>query len=67
MGEEILQTNIEREEGYLYYTKGNPLIVCKAKMKRGGKKKNDSEIIEKAKKKSIFSTILGKKKFRKEI
>lgn len=39
MGEEILQTNIKREQGYLYYVKidenGN-LVLCKAKMR--GKK-----------------------------
>ena len=40
MGEEILKTDIEREEGYLYYVKGSPLVLCKAKMKRGGKKKS---------------------------
>lgn len=42
MGETILKTNIKREAGFLYYvgtdSEGN-LIVCKAKMARGGKKR----------------------------
>jgi len=41
MGEEILKTEIAREEGYLYYIKGNPLTVCKAKMKRGKERKTN--------------------------
>ena len=69
MGEEILATEIEREEGYLYYIKGDPLTICKAKMKRGGKKKKNLEVIEKLKKKVIkkkfLGNILGKKRFRK--
>ena len=39
MAEQILKTDIPREEGYLYFVKGNPLILCKAKMSRGGRKK----------------------------
>jgi hypothetical protein len=42
MGELIIETDIPREKGWLYYTgtdkKGN-LTVCKAKMARGGRKK----------------------------
>jgi len=43
MGEEILKTDIKRKTGFLYYCAtdketGN-LIVCEAKMARGGKKK----------------------------
>ena len=42
MGETILKTTIKREIGYLYYcaadSEGN-IIVCKAKMCRGGRKK----------------------------
>ena len=38
MSEIILKEAVKREPGYLYYVdgKGN---VCRAKMKRGGKKK----------------------------
>lgn len=39
MSEEILKTNIPREKDFIYFVKGNPLIVCKAKMARGRKKK----------------------------
>ena len=43
MGKELLKTDIEREPGYLYYCgtdkKTGCIIVCKAKMARGGKKK----------------------------
>jgi len=39
MGEIILEKAIEREKGYLYYVdgKGN---ICRAKMSRGGGKRN---------------------------
>lgn len=39
MAEKILETNIPRESGFLYFTKGNPLAIYKAKMSRGGRKK----------------------------
>jgi len=39
MGEVIMKTNIPREADCIYYCKGNPISVCKAKMARGGKKK----------------------------
>jgi hypothetical protein len=42
MGKEILKTNIKRESGKLYYCgtdKEGFLVVCEAKMSRGGKKK----------------------------
>lgn len=38
MGKIIVKNAIEREPGYLYYINGNG-DVCRAKMKRGGKKK----------------------------
>ena len=42
MKETILETEIPREKGYLYYTstneKGN-ITICKTEMARGGKKK----------------------------
>lgn len=45
MGKELLKTDIERKDGFLYYCgtykKGGKklLTVCEAKMSRGGKKK----------------------------
>lgn len=39
MGEKIAETDIKREEGFLYFLKGNPLEIWKAKMGRGRKKK----------------------------
>ena len=42
MSEEVLKTEIAREEGYLYYCKSNPLIICKTKMVRGRKKKEEN-------------------------
>lgn len=39
MAKELLKTDIERKEGYLYFCKGNPIIVCEAQMSRGKKKK----------------------------
>ncbi len=43
MGEIILETNIKREDGYLYYCGTNKktgnITIGKAKMARGGKKK----------------------------
>lgn len=39
MAEQILKTDIPREQGYLYFVKGNPLAIYKAKMARGKKKK----------------------------
>jgi hypothetical protein len=42
MGKEILSTNIKRESGKLYYCgtdKRGCIVVCEAKMARGGKKK----------------------------
>lgn len=39
MAEKIIGTDIEREKGYLYFLKGNPLVIYKAKMAHGGKKK----------------------------
>ena len=38
MGEIILERVVERESGYLYYIDGEGNL-CKAKLKRGGKKK----------------------------
>ena len=37
--EKIAETDIEREEGYLYFCKGNPIAIYKAKMSRKGRKK----------------------------
>lgn len=42
MGEVIIETDVPREKGYLYYTGTNKkgfLTVCKAQMARGRKKK----------------------------
>lgn len=39
MAEKILKTDIPREEGYLYFCKGNPIEVYKAKMSRKGRTK----------------------------
>jgi len=42
MGEVLLETNIRRESGWLYYTstsKNGNVTVCRAKMARGRKKK----------------------------
>jgi hypothetical protein len=42
MGKEILNTNIKRQPGFLYYCatdKKGCIVVCEAKMARGGKKK----------------------------
>jgi len=44
MGEIIAETDIKREQGYLYYCgtdKNGCVTVCKAKMARGGKKKKE--------------------------
>jgi hypothetical protein len=41
MAEKIAETNIKREEGYLYFCKGSPIAVYKAKMVRGGRKKKE--------------------------
>jgi hypothetical protein len=41
--EVIAKTNIQREKGYLYFLKSDEegkLLICKAIMQRGGKKKN---------------------------
>lgn len=38
MAEKISDTDIDREEGYLYFIKGDPLEIWKAKMKQGRKK-----------------------------
>lgn len=35
----MLETDIEREKGYLYFTKGNPVRVYRAKIGLGGRKK----------------------------
>jgi len=43
MAEKILDTNIPREEGHLYFVKGNPLSLYKAKMARGGRKKQEKK------------------------
>ena len=42
MAEKILETEIPRETGYLYFTKGSPLEIWKAKMSRSGKSKKKS-------------------------
>ena len=39
MSEKLLETEIQREKGFLYYVKGDPLCVYKAEMARGRKKK----------------------------
>jgi hypothetical protein len=38
MAEPILKTDIPRESDCLYFCKGNPIVVYKAKMSRGGRK-----------------------------
>jgi len=43
MSEEILKTSIPRREGYLYFCRGNPIVVCEAKMGRGSKKEIKDE------------------------
>ena len=46
MGEIIATTNIEREQGYLYYcsfTKDANINICKAKLSRGGAKSKDKQ------------------------
>ena len=35
----LLKTDIEREEGFLYYCAGNPISIFKVEMARGGRKK----------------------------
>ncbi len=45
MGEIILKNAIVREKGYLYYIDSNG-SVCKALMKRGGKKKIKKDICD---------------------
>ena len=42
MAEKILDTQIPRETGFLYFTKNDPLEVWKAKMSRSGKSKKKS-------------------------
>lgn len=37
----IFKTNIPREQGYLYFCKGDPITIYKAKMARGEKKKKE--------------------------
>ena len=37
--EKIAETDIPREKGYLYFLKGDPLAIYKAKLARGGRKK----------------------------
>jgi len=39
MAELIAKTDIKREEGYLYFCKGDPLCLYKAKMVHGRRKK----------------------------
>lgn len=42
MGREILKTTIKRQSGMLYYCgtdKQGNIVICEAKMSRGGKKK----------------------------
>ena len=43
MGKELLKTDIKRESGFLYYCgtdeKTGCIVVCSAKMSRGGKAK----------------------------
>jgi len=43
MGKIVLKTDIPREQGFLYYVKGDPLELHKAKMSRGGKKKKSKK------------------------
>ena len=42
MAEKIAETEIPREKGFLYFTKGDPLEIWKAKMSRSGKRKKES-------------------------
>jgi len=42
MSERILKTEINREKDYLYFVKGDPLELHKAKMQHGGRKKKKS-------------------------
>jgi len=37
--EKLAETDIVREKGFLYFVKGNPLCIYKAKMARGRRKK----------------------------
>ena len=39
MAKELLQTEIKREKGKLYFCKGDPIAVYEAVMARGRKKK----------------------------
>ena len=41
--EKIFETGILREEGYLYFLKGNPMCVFKVKANRKGRIKKKSE------------------------
>lgn len=46
MGETILKTNLRRELGYLYYVgtgSDGCLVICKAQMQRGGRKKKEKK------------------------
>ena len=36
--EQIIKSDIPREQGYLYFVKGNPICVYKTKMNRKGRK-----------------------------
>jgi hypothetical protein len=57
MGKEILKTNIKRESGMLYYcgTDSNGcIVVCEAKMSRGGKKKATKKPLKKVAKKNTL-------------
>jgi len=38
MAEEVLKTNIQREEKYIYFCKGNPIVIYKVKAGRPKKK-----------------------------
>ena len=41
--EKLLETEIPREKGFLYFLKGNPLCIYKAEMSRGGRPKKKKE------------------------
>lgn len=41
--EELLKTEIPREAGYIYFVKGNPLVLFRAKM---GRKKKEINTVQ---------------------
>jgi len=43
MSKLLLKTDIKREEGFLYFCRGDPLEVCSTAMVRGRKKKKSKK------------------------